>query len=63
MERLTLRPAELAEALGISRSKAYELLARGEFPTVRIGSSIRIPVDSLKRWVAEKSAEGGQAVA
>lgn len=57
MERLALRPTELAEALGISRSKTYELLARGEFETVRIGSSIRIPVDSLKRWIAARANE------
>lgn len=58
MERLALRPAELAEALGISRSKAYELLARGEFETIRIGSSIRIPVDALKRWMTERATNG-----
>ena len=41
MERLLLRPAEASEAVGIGRSKIYELLARGEIPSVRVDGAIR----------------------
>ena len=51
MERLLLRPTEAAEAIGIGRSKVYELLARGELPSVKIGSSVRVPLDELRAWV------------
>jgi excisionase family DNA binding protein len=54
MERLLLRPVEAAEAIGISRSKIYELLASGELPSVRIGASVRVPVEALRAWIAEQ---------
>jgi len=52
MEKLLLRPVEAAEAIGISRSKIYELLASGELPSVRIGASVRVPVEALRAWIA-----------
>ena len=55
MERLLLRPAEAAEAIGIGRSKLYELLACGDLPSVRIGGSIRVPVDKLREWIDSKA--------
>ena len=38
MDRLLLRPAEAAEAIGIGRSKVYELLASGLATCRRFGS-------------------------
>lgn len=35
MDKLLLRVHEAAEALGISRAKAYELLAGGILPSVK----------------------------
>lgn len=52
MEKILLRPAEAAEALGISRSKAYELIATGAIPSVRIGNSARVPVKALHELAA-----------
>jgi excisionase family DNA binding protein len=43
VERLLLRPSEAAIALGVSRSKCYELIASGAIPSLRVGSSVRIP--------------------
>ena len=39
-ERLLLRPNEVAQLLGIGRSKTYEMLAAGIIPSVRIGASV-----------------------
>ncbi len=51
-QKLLLRPIEAAEILGIGRSKAYQLMADGTLPTVRIGKkSVRVPADALRRWV------------
>ena len=61
MERLLLRPIEAAEAIGVGRSKVYELLASGELPSIRIGASVRVPVDALKEWVSRQLAERGEA--
>jgi excisionase family DNA binding protein len=57
MERLLLRPAEAAEALGLGRSKVYELLSSGLLPAVRIGHALRVPAGALRDWVARQTAE------
>jgi excisionase family DNA binding protein len=51
-ERMLLRPREAADALGIGRSKLYELLQKGTLDSVRIGACRRIPLDALDDLVA-----------
>jgi excisionase family DNA binding protein len=53
-ERLMLRVTETADAIGVSRSKAYELIASGEIPSVRVGGCLRVPVDALRAWIARQ---------
>ena len=55
--RLMLRVNEAAEVLGIGRTTVYELVAKGELPTVRIGRSVRIPISAIEAWV-EANTEG-----
>ena len=43
---------EAAEALAISRSKLYELIAAGQVRSVRIDGSRRVPVEALESYVA-----------
>lgn len=57
VDRLLLRPVEAGEAMGVGRSKVYALLASGELPSVRIGSSVRVPVDALRAWIDRLLAE------
>jgi excisionase family DNA binding protein len=57
MDRLLLRPCEVAETLGICRSKAYSLIGSGAIPSVRIGSSVRVPVHQLTEWINAKAKE------
>ena len=52
-DRLLLRPGEVADALGIGRSKAYELIAGGTIPSVRIGGSVRVPAEALRAWIEQ----------
>jgi excisionase family DNA binding protein len=54
--RLLYRPTEAAEALGISRAKLYQLIARGTLRTVHIDRVARIPASELERYVRELSA-------
>jgi excisionase family DNA binding protein len=62
MEKLLLRPVEVADLLGLGRSKIYELLASGAIPSVRIGASIRVPADGLRAWIADQAnAAAGQS--
>jgi excisionase family DNA binding protein len=48
---------DLAEALSISRSKAFELCASGEVKTVRFGRAVRVPVEEVDRVIQERLAE------
>jgi len=58
-ERLLYRVGEAAEMLGISRSKAWELVARGEIDSVKIDGARRIAPTALKAYVARLG--GGDA--
>lgn len=49
--RLLLTPEEAAKVLGIGRTKVYELMLSNALESVKIGSSRRIPTDSLARFV------------
>lgn len=48
-ERMVLSVTEAAEMLGISRSLAYDLAARGELPTRRFGGRIVVLLRPLQR--------------
>ncbi len=49
IHRLTLTVEEAARILGISRAFAYEAVARGEIPCIRIGKRILVPIAGLNR--------------
>jgi excisionase family DNA binding protein len=51
MEPALIRVDEAARFLSIGRSTLYELIARGDIPTVHIGRSVRIPTQALKNLV------------
>lgn len=55
MDRMLLRPTECADALGCSRAKVYELLSRGELPSIRVGGRLRVPVKMLQQWIDRQS--------
>lgn len=57
MDRLLLRAGEVGEALGLSRSRVYELIAAGAIPSIRVGGCVRVPVDALREWIAAQSAK------
>ncbi len=53
-EKGWLTVPDLAEELQIPRTRAYELIARGELPAVRIGErSIRVNRQELERFLLE----------
>ena len=49
IERLTLTVEEAAETLGISRAFAYEAVANGDIPCIRIGGRILVPKAALEK--------------
>lgn len=50
-ERLTLTVDEAAGLLGISRNLAYELVGRGEVPSVRLGRRVLVPRRALEEML------------
>jgi excisionase family DNA binding protein len=61
MDQWLLKPTEVANVLGIGRSKAYELIAAGAIPSIRIGASVRVPADSLRAWIAAQTDDAARA--
>jgi excisionase family DNA binding protein len=57
MTRLLLTVPEAAQALAISRSKLYELLATNAVASIRIDGSRRIPLSALEEYVSRLLAE------
>ncbi len=46
--RLTMSVEDAARVLGISRAFAYELVARGELPHLRLGRRLLVPRRALE---------------
>jgi hypothetical protein len=56
-DRITLRPAEAAAALGVSERTFRSLLPR--LPHFREGNVVLVPVDELRRWASERARGSG----
>lgn len=58
MEKLLFTAEESAEALGVCRSRVYDLMRKGELLSVKIGRTRRIPADALKQYVEALPRDG-----
>jgi excisionase family DNA binding protein len=56
-QRLLLRIPEAAKALGLGRTKLYELITTGELPVIRVGRAVRVSVTALQKWVEEQGKQ------
>lgn len=54
-EKSVLSVQELAQQMGISLPKAYELVKEPGFPTIRSGTRILIPMEGFQSWLRVKS--------
>ena len=52
---LVLNATQLANVLSISRSNAYNLLHREDFPTLQIGKRMLVSRDRLAQWMDEQA--------
>jgi excisionase family DNA binding protein len=57
MEIRLLKSDEVAQILQISRSMAYALMKRGDIPTVRIGTSVRVRPEDLEKYIHDNVAQ------
>ncbi len=51
MEKTTMSVQELSAQMGISLPKAYELVKKPGFPTIKVGARILIPVEAFREWL------------
>lgn len=63
MTPLLVSVEEAAAALGIGRSKAYELIASGQLPFMRIGRRTLVPTKALSEWVDRLASATRLAIA
>ena len=56
---LLLRVEEVAQLLGLSRSKVYEMTASGELPVMKIGTAVRVPKKALEERVERNTQPVG----
>jgi excisionase family DNA binding protein len=59
MDQLLMRAEEVGRALGLGRSKAYELMTSGQLPVVRVGRALRVPRSALEEWVRKQTQPAG----
>ena len=60
MERRLFRPAQVAEALAVSRGQIYRLIDQKRIQAVRIGSSVRIPRAELERLLESGTTQAAE---
>ena len=58
-EKIMITLEEAAQMLSISRPTLYRWMEMEEFPVVRIGGCVRIPVDALRRWADAQVRDKG----
>ena len=51
-----LRCEDVARVLNISRSMAYQLIQRGEIPSIRLGRAVRVRPQDLADFIAQRIA-------
>jgi excisionase family DNA binding protein len=58
VDKILLTPVEAAAALGIGRSKVYELLQSGQLPSVHIGRCRRVPAVAVHSFASSLQRSG-----
>ena len=54
---LMLNVQMIADVLGISRSKAYELVSSAGFPALKLGNRIIVPREQFVDWVRKSTSK------
>jgi excisionase family DNA binding protein len=52
-----MRPKEVAELLGLTNMRVYQLMRDGEIPSTVIGGAIRIPRAAWNAWLEQKTQD------
>ncbi len=50
-----LNAGQVADILNVSKRNVYQLIRRGELPTVCIGQRRLVPDEALERWIKQRT--------
>lgn len=53
---IAVSPDEAARIAGIGRTTLYAALAKGDLPSIKIGTRRLIRVDAIRDWLAQNEA-------
>ena len=53
-EPIAVRVPDAARLIGLSRSRLYELMKRGEVEYVKVGGATLIPYEALREFIARQ---------
>lgn len=53
-----LNVSDVRDLFGIGKRQAYELVHTEGFPTLKIGTTLKIPKDNLITWINENLEKG-----
>jgi excisionase family DNA binding protein len=56
-ERLLISVDDAARAIDVSRRKFYGLIDAGDIPVIRVGRSVKVPLEGLRHYVARLTSE------
>jgi len=54
VQPLLLTIPEVSLALGLGRTKVYELIRKEGLPTVKLGTATRVRLTSLQQWLEQR---------
>ena len=55
---MMLSVSQVANILGISRTRSYELVNEKGFPKIKIGTKIVVPKDEFRLWIQKEIKKG-----
>lgn len=55
IQKVMLKPSDVAPMLGVTTGRVYQLIASGVLPSVRSGRSLRIPRVAWETWLRKQS--------
>jgi len=61
IEPMLLTIPQVAQSLNLGRTKVYDLIKHAGLPTIKLGSAMRVPLSSLKRWVEQREQRNRSA--
>ena len=55
LQPLLLNVPQVAQLLGLSRTKVYELIATEGLPVLKFGRAVRVSLTALQQWLDQRS--------